>query len=65
MSSEELVVQFMQVLKNEEDNLRKNHTIIGAQLQYNLNLQETLKKLTVDYDDQKAKTAQPKKRKSK
>jgi len=65
MSSEELVIQFMQVLKDGEENLRKTHTVISAQLQYNLNLQETLKKLAAECDDQKVKTPQLKKRKSK
>ena len=55
MSGKELVVQFMHVLKNEEENLRKNNIVINAQLQYNLGLQTTLKALAADYDNQKRK----------
>ncbi len=63
MSSEDLIVQLMQVLKNDETSLKQNHVIINAQLQYNLKLQESVKKLAAEYDAQKKKTKLLKKRK--
>ena len=61
MASEDLIVQLMQVLKNDETSLKQNHVAINAQLQYNLNLQKTMKKLAAEYDAQKKKTKPVKK----
>jgi len=62
MSGEDFVAKLIQILKNEEENLRKNYIIINAQLQYNLKLQETLKELIVKHTTQN-KTKVPRRRK--